>query len=64
MNSFQNYSPFCLKPPFGEFVIMHFYSELIVLLCEMSIPYAGDAGILLPMKGELTVGKVKSSRLS
>ena len=31
---------------------------------EMSIPYVGDAGILLLMKGKLTTGKVKSSRLS
>jgi hypothetical protein len=32
MNSFKNYSPFCLKPPFGEFVIIHFNVELIDLL--------------------------------
>ena len=32
--------------------------------CEMYTPYAGDAGMLLLMKGKLTIGKVKSSRLS
>jgi hypothetical protein len=42
MNSFQNDSPFCLKPPFGEFVIMHFYmvkvrSESIVWIDMMQI---------------------------
>ena len=31
---------------------------------EMSTPYVGDAGILLLMKGKLTTGKVKLSRLS
>ena len=32
--------------------------------CEISTPYADDAGILLLMKGKLTIGKVKPSRLS
>ena len=32
--------------------------------CEMLIPYAGYAGILLIMQGKLTIGKVKSSCLS
>jgi hypothetical protein len=34
------------------------------LRCEMSTPYAGDVRILLLIKGKLTIGKVKSSRLS
>jgi hypothetical protein len=28
--------------------------------CEISTPYADDAGILLLMKGKLTIGKVKT----
>jgi hypothetical protein len=31
MNSFHNYSPFWLKPPLGEFVIVHYNAELIDL---------------------------------
>jgi hypothetical protein len=31
---------------------------------EIKAPYVDDAGILLLMKGKLTIGKVKSSRLS
>ena len=34
------------------------------LRCEMSTPYPGDVRILLLIKGKLTIGKVKSSRLS
>ena len=34
------------------------------LRCEMSTPYAGHARILQLIKGKLTIGKVKSSRLS
>ena len=30
----------------------------------MQTPYASDAGILLAMKGKLTIGNVMSSRLS
>jgi len=32
--------------------------------CEMYTPYAGDARTLLFMKGNLTIGNMKSSRLS
>jgi hypothetical protein len=32
--------------------------------CEMKTLYAGDAIILILVKGKLTIGKVKSSRLS
>jgi hypothetical protein len=33
------------------------------MICEMWTPYAGHAGILLLLKGKLTIEKMKSSPL-